>query len=109
MGLEFTNIPDREGPAVYLLGTVPHQRRLTALGEAIDAATPDETQVVCLDIDSGNGAQVAEFYGFMREQLPVVMIVQDDDTIYQSWHGHDLPAVDVVAHHLGQITGHGRG
>lgn len=108
MGLEFTNIPDREGPAVYLLGAAPHQRELVALGEAVDAATPDETQIVCLDIDSGNGAQVAEFYGFMREQLPVIMIVQDDDTLYQSWYGQDLPAADVVAHHLNQITGAGR-
>ncbi len=107
MGLEFTNIPDREGPAVYLLGGAPHQRDLQVRGEAIDAATPDETQVVLLDIASANGVQVAEFYGFTHEQLPVIMIIQDDDTLYHSWYGHDLPAADVVAHHLNQITGAG--
>lgn len=108
MGLEFTNIPDRDGPAVYLLGTVPQQQQLNTLGVAIDAATPDETQVVLLDIDSGDGAKVAEFYGHSREQLPVVMIVQDDDTVYQSWSGLDLPAADVVAYTVGRITGAGR-
>lgn len=105
MGLEFTNIPDREGPAVYLLGAAPQLDQLTQLGQEIDAATADQTQVVLLDIDSGDGAQVAEFYGFMREQLPAVMIVQDDDTLHQSWLGLDLPAADVVAHYIEQITG----
>ncbi len=105
MALEFTTIPDREGPAIYLLGNKSHEDVLTVLGRAIDDITPDESQTVCLDIDSGNGAQVAEFYGYMREQLPVIMIVQDDDTIYQSWHGIDLPAADVVAHYLNELTG----
>ncbi|MCA9331252.1 hypothetical protein KC957_04315 [Candidatus Saccharibacteria bacterium] len=105
MALEFTNIPDREGPAVYLLGAAPQLDQLTQLGQQIDAATPDETQVVLLDIDSGDGAQVAEFYGFMREQLPAIAIVQDDDTLYQTWLGIDLPAADVIAHYLNQITG----
>ena len=105
MGLEFTTIPDREGPAIYLLGNRSHENTLTKLGEAVDATTPEETQTVYIDIDSGNGAQVAEFYGYTREQLPVVMIVQDDDTIYQVWQGIDLPAADVIAHYLNQLTG----
>ena len=109
MALEFTNIPDRQGPAIYLVGMKPQLSHLTALGEEIDAKTPDETQVVLLDIDSHDGANVAQFYGLRREQLPVIMIVQDDDTMHDSWYGHSLPRADVVAHQLNQITGANRG
>lgn len=105
MGLEFTEIPDRAGPAVYLLGNTMIEDRLRPLGEAVDKLTPDETQVVYLDIDTGDGAKVAEFYAFSRESLPVIMIVQDDDTIHRSWQGQDLPAADVIAYELNQLTG----
>ncbi len=105
MALEFTEIPDREGPAVYLLGNVMIEDKLRPLGDEVDKLTPDETQVVYLDIDTGDGAKVAEFYSFSRESLPVVMIVQDDDTIRKSWQGQDLPAADIIAHELSQLTG----
>lgn len=105
MALEFTDIPDREGPAVYLVGAASQMDQLAQLRQEIDMITPAELQVITLDIDSGNGSQVAEFYGFTREQLPVVAIIQDDDTLYQSWLGIDLPAADVVVHYLDQIAG----
>lgn len=105
MALEFTNIPDRQGPAVYLLGNSATEGRLRPLGEEIDSKTAAETQVVYLDINSRDGAQVAEFYGFAVEILPVIMIVQDDDTLIKSWYGQDLPAADMVAYELNQITG----
>lgn len=105
MALEFTTIPDREGPAVYLLGHTGCEDQVKRLGEEIDAATEDAIQTAYIDIQSGNGAQVAEFYGYGLEQLPVVMIVQDDDTVYQEWRGADLPAADIVAHYIEQITG----
>lgn len=107
MALEFTDIPDREGPAVYLLGNTMIEDRLKPLGEQIDKLTPDESQIVYLDVDGADGAKVAEFYGFARESLPVIMIVQDDDTIYKSWQGQDLPAVDVVAYEINLLTGSG--
>lgn len=105
MALEFSTIPDREGPAVYLMGHTGCEDEAKKLGEDIDALTDDAIQTVYLDVQSGNGAQIAEFYGYSLDQLPVVLIVQDDDTIYQAWQGIDLPAADVVAHYLEQLTG----
>lgn len=105
MTLEFTNIPDREGPAVYLLGNRMLSDRLQRLGNEIDTALPDDTQVVYLDVDSGDGAAVKGFYGIEDAQLPAVLIVQDDDQIYQGWYGEDLPSVEVVAQEIRQITG----
>ena len=105
MALEFTTIPDREGPAVYLLGHTGCEDQLKQLGTTIDSLTGSTIQTAYLDINSGNGTEVAEFYGYVQEQLPVILIVQDDDTVYQSWHGMDLPAADVVAHYLNELTG----
>ena len=104
MGLEFTNIPDRSGPAVYIFGdgTTQTELRLTAYGKEIDALTPDETQVVFLDPQRGDGLEVKEFYGLLS--FPCVLIVMDDDTINQQWSG-SLPQADQVSYALSQITG----
>lgn len=104
MALEFTNIPDRTGAAVYLLGdgTTHTDRQLTLLGQDIDKITPDETQVVLLDPKSGDGLRIKEFYSIMH--FPCVMIVQDDDTVPYSWNV-TLPSADDVSYHLGQIGG----
>ena len=104
MALEFTNIPDRTGPAVYLVGdgSGEQHRQLEDLGAAIDAATPEETQVVYLDSTNGDGLNVKEFYALM--DFPTVMIVMDDDTLYQSWT-NDLPQPDQVAYYLSQVGG----
>lgn len=105
MTLDFTSIPDRRGPAVYLLGLPPNEDTLRQLGQEIVAQVGGAAQVVYLDSESADGIQVAEFYGLMRESLPAVLIVQDDDTLYQSWAGTDMPAADVVAHYINEIVG----
>lgn len=104
MGLEFTNIPDRNGPAVYILGdgTEATAQRMKQYGEEVDELTPDETQVVYLDSQSGDGLEVAEFYGLTA--FPCVLIVMDDDTLYQSWE-IQIPAADQVSYVLSQING----
>ncbi|MFZ1249652.1 MAG: hypothetical protein WAQ24_05025 [Candidatus Saccharimonadales bacterium] len=104
MGLEFTNIPDRHGPAVYVFsdGTSQTEIRLKQYGQEIDALTPDETQVVYLNPMRDDGLRVKEFYGLTS--FPCVLIVMDDDTIAQSWQG-SLPQADQVSYTLGQIGG----
>lgn len=103
MALEFTSIPDRNGPAIYLLGDGSTQTKMTLveLGDQIDQATPDETQVVYLDPNSGDGLSVKEFYAI--ETLPCTMIIMDDDTMPYQWHG--LPRPDEITYALSQITG----
>ncbi len=106
MALEFTNIPDRTGPAVYLVGMSMLENRLTAYGQELDKATDEKTQVVYLDVRSKDGAQVADFYDIQESSLPAVLIVMDDDTIYKSWFGQDLPRPGDVAHDVKRISGH---
>jgi len=104
MGLEFTNIPDRTGPAVYIFGdgTTQTEQRLIAYGQEIDGLTPDETQVVFLDPQRGDGLRVKEFYGLTS--FPSVLIVMDDDTINQLW-SVQLPPADQVSYALSQVNG----
>lgn len=104
MALEFTNIPDREGPAIYVFGdgTITTERQLIAFGEEVDSLTPDETQVVYLDPSRGDGASVKEFYGLTN--FPCVLILMDDDTIPQQW-SQTIPRADEVAYALSQING----
>lgn len=83
-------------------GTMQLERRLIAFGEDIDKLTPDETQVVYLDPSKGDGLEVKSFYSL--QYLPVVMIVMDDDTLYQTWAG-DIPRPDEVAYYLSRING----
>lgn len=108
MTLDFTSIPDRQGPAVYLLGLPPNEEALRRLGQEVVATTGGSAQVTYLDSTSADGIRVAEFYDIAIESLPAILIVQDDDTLYQSWTGMDLPAADVVAHYINQITGNAR-
>ena len=104
MALEFTNIPDHSGPAVYLIGNGQSQleRQLTELGKLIDEATPEQTQVVYLDPTRGDGLRIREFYSL--HYLPTVFIVMDDDTIAQQWDV-TLPRFEEVTYALSQITG----
>lgn len=104
MALEFTNIPDRTGPAVYVFGdgTSQTDQILKQFGEKVDELTPEETQVAYLDPSRGDGRATAEFYGLI--QFPCVMIVMDDDTVPQQW-SLTIPRPDEVSYALGQITG----
>lgn len=104
MALEFTNIPDRTGPAVYILSDagVREEIELTKFGMDIDNATPDETQVVFLNVQKGDGLAIKEFYAVTV--FPTVLIVQDDDTIIQGWYGQ-VPQLEQVVYYLGQATG----
>ncbi|MFZ1458370.1 MAG: hypothetical protein WAT17_00625 [Candidatus Saccharimonadales bacterium] len=104
MALEFTNIPDRTGAAVYILGdgTTQTEMQLIKFGEEVDALTPDDTQVVYLDPSRGDGLRVKEFYGIT--EFPYIMIVMDDDTVPYAWQ-RSIPRPDEVSYELGQIGG----
>lgn len=103
MALEFTNIPDRTGPAVYIFGdgTSQTETQLLDFARRVDDLTPDETQVVYLDPARGDGLAVKEFYGITS--VPYIMIVMDDDTIPYSWQS--MPQPDEVSYALSQISG----
>lgn len=104
MGLDFTNIHDKEGAALYLLtdGTGPGERALERLAQEIDDAITADIQIVVLDPRRGDGARVKSFYSI--QYLPCVLIVRDDDTIAFQWD-HQLPRAEDVAFQVSHISG----
>ena len=105
MPLSFTNIPDRDGPAVYIIGTRMLENDLQRFAGELNTAAQGVYQIVYLDVDSQDGAAVAQFYSVTHEELPAILIVMDDDTIYKSWFGQTLPRADELIYELNQITG----
>lgn len=104
MALSFTSIPDRTGPAIYLLGdgTSQTEQALMQLGNEVDKLTSQDTQVVYLDPSRGDGLATATFYGLT--QFPSVIIVMDDDTVPHQW-SHHIPRYEEVTYALSQTTG----
>lgn len=104
MGLDFTNIPDREGAACYVLshGTVRELAQFERIAQ--DIAKNCSHQMHILDVKTVNGEKVRDFYDIMPEQLPAILIIRDDDSLANLWVGTEIPSADIIAHALNQIT-----
>ena len=100
MGLDFTNIADNDGAALYILHT--RNTRETERFErlAADIAKQTQHQVVLLDVNTQDGEKVRDFYDIMPEQLPAALVIRDDDSIAHQWFGEYIPtsASDIVYH-----------
>ncbi len=105
MGLDFTNIADNDGAALYILHT--RNTRETERFERLAADISKETrhQVVLLDVDTQDGEQVRDFYDITHDQLPAVLIVRDDDSIAYQWLGEYIPtSANDIIYQLRQIS-----
>lgn len=105
MGLESTNIKDSEGAALYILhtGSVLAGRQLEHMASEIQQRTGH--QVHMLDVHAQDGEKVRDFYDINVSDLPVVLIVRDDDTLTNIWKHNEIPTTDVIAHALRQVSG----
>jgi len=101
MGLEFTGRPDRTGAAVYFIsdGSSQSMQELQQIATIVDQSLPDEAQVIVLDGQVAEGAEVVDFYDLST--LPTVLIVMDDDQIYHAW-SMQLPSAEDVLYMMGQ-------
>ena len=104
MGLSFASIQDEHGPAIYISGdgTAQTENRLMRLGEEVDKLTSSDTQIVYLDPTRGDGLRVKEFYALTV--FPALIIIMDDDTLYQKWEGY-MPRPDQVSYAISQAGG----
>ncbi len=104
MGLDFTSIPDKTGAALYILhtGSMLEAERLEHLRDEISRT--DNHQVVLVDVTTADGEKIRDFYDITADQLPVAMIIADDDSIAQQWSGDAIPAADVITYQLDQIS-----
>ncbi|MBP7837143.1 hypothetical protein KA021_00385 [Candidatus Saccharibacteria bacterium] len=106
MGLDFTNIQDSDGAAIYILHhpSFTETRQFEQLQKDIAASRPDD-QVILLDVNDTQGEQVRDFYDIMPETLPLVMVIADDDSILYQWSGDAIPAADVICSQLSRTDG----
>ena len=104
MSLSFTTIPDRTGPAVYIIGNGLSQldKQLHELGNQIVSLVNNDTQVVILDSSRGDGMKFKESYSL--QFIPCLLVVLDDDTIARSWEVN-LPRAEEVSYVLSHING----
>lgn len=106
MGLDFTSIPDREGAALYVLhtGNTVDLQRLTRLTDEVAAAT--NHQIVLIGVNTPDGEKIRDFYDLDAGMLPIVMIVQDNDSIAMQWSGSSIPTSGSdIAYQLNRISG----
>lgn len=101
MGLEFTGRPDREGAAAYFIsdGSSTSATQLQAIADVVDTQLPEEAQVVLLNSNEREGSEVVDFYSI--GSLPAILIVMDDDQIYQQWSA-PLPTAEDIIYMMGQ-------
>ena len=103
MGLDFTNIPDRTGSAVYIL-----HRDLSQDLQKFDNLQREminlgcNNQVFLIPINSRDGENIRDFYDILPEQLPAILLIRDDDSLIQQWVGIDIPPADIIVHYLTQ-------
>ncbi|HEY1085710.1 MAG TPA: hypothetical protein VGE34_03210 [Candidatus Saccharimonadales bacterium] len=109
MGLDFTNRKDSHGAATYMLsdGSYQSEKDLQQKATELTAQLGTNAQIVVLDGVRSEGQQVCDFYDITT--LPAVLIVLDDDQIYQSWVGQNLPTTEDIAYALSQSGLHMRG
>lgn len=105
MPLENTSIPDHEGAALYAISshdTATYQKLERLIAEVKEGCS---NQTVLLEADSTDARAVCDFYDVLPEQLPVAMIVRDDDTLVELWYGDQIPFTGSdIAFRLSQVS-----
>lgn len=104
MGLDFTNISDRRGAALYYIhhGLHTEEQFAERLQRDVKASLPD-VQIVSVSVRSADGEKIRDFYDVMPEQLPVLLIVRDDDSLAGMYGSSDMPPTDQLAYILRSI------
>jgi len=83
MALDFTNIRDEPGAAIYFMhdGTPVGEQDMQRLMSDVQEIT--KKQCVLLDIKSDAGRKIVEFYALRGTHM--VVIVRDDDQLHHVW------------------------
>jgi hypothetical protein len=105
MGLDFSDIPDRQGAALYIIHTDDSisLERFTRLAEEI--RSHDNYQVILVNAQSVNGEKICSFYSLSREQLPAALIIADDDSVPHQWFGENIPtSANDIVYYLQQLS-----
>ncbi len=97
---------DHNRPAtIYILGANMLEANLQGYVNDLTTALQGSAPVIYANTEDQFGSTLAERYEIEESQIPSILIVIEDEEIYKSWHGQDLPATDQVVYEIGQITG----
>jgi predicted DNA-binding transcriptional regulator YafY len=90
MGLDFTNIKDQDGAAIYLIhdGSPQSQSKMEQLASAVRQKS--QKQIVIMAIDDENTQKIIDFYNLGNGEQ--VLLVSDDDQLQQVWSGDEISA-----------------
>ena len=101
MGLDFTDIPDREGAALYFIhdGHSRSQAAMAKLAEEVSRNT--SKQVVILSATDTDARRIIEFYHLQGSNM--VLIIRDDDQLQHMWQQNETPQAEHIAYIANQI------
>lgn len=96
MALDFTQIKDQPGAAIFLIydGTEQDLASMVILVEAIRSKT--EKQVIIISAKDTVGISIIQFYGLRGTHF--VLIVRDDDQLHHVWSDGELFDASTIAY-----------
>jgi len=103
MGLSFVEGEDQEGAAVYMIhnGSGFEERALENLKDELQRRGVRH-QIQIFSSRAGDGEEILDFYDIM--QTPAVLIVRDNDELFQYWVGQQLPDPGTLAHMVNTVS-----
>lgn len=105
MSIQQTYTPEREAVALYIISRPGMDFELERFTEAIDSATPADFVIGSIDAAGADGARMIELYGLDANELPAVLLLEVDDSVYQSWYdGVSFPDPETVIYEIKQIV-----
>jgi len=97
MGLDFTGIRDREGPAIFMIydtKTIDSKDKLTRLAEQVGRSC--SRQLTLLPSDDPAARKIIDFYDLRGDCF--VLIISDDDQLRHIWHQNEIPQADQISY-----------
>jgi hypothetical protein len=101
MALDFTQIKDEPGAAIFLVhdGTSQDEAAMKRLADDLRGRT--SKQIILLSAQETTGRSVLEFYGLAQGRY--VLIVRDNDELHQSWAAGDNFDPSQIAYSADQV------
>lgn len=101
MGLEFTQIKDNQGAAVYVIhdGLTRSEQKMKRMADEIQKYT--SKQVVSLSTHDVDAIKIIDFYDL--HQGNQVLIVRDNDELLHMWTENELPGADEIGFMANQV------
>lgn len=101
MGLDFTNIADREGAALYFIhdGQSRGQAAMAKLADEVSRNT--NKQIIILSATDSDARRIIEFYHLQGSNM--ILIIRDNDQLQHMWQQNETPQAEHIAYIANQV------